>query len=206
MNGDALFDMYIISGSDRLINPRSSASSMEILEVTSGEVLLSVGTEKITLHSGDIVYVPTGVILSAEVPDGYASVRGVSFTPSIFEDALENFDTEVLSMFYIKSRTGVVSFTSSDRITHALSRCMDAAADEYFSKELCYKLVIKANIFFMISAILRRLIDLKIIAEKLGHTGAVADKANGIAKKCDLCFLHNYLSPRSLSALPLTSL
>ena len=128
---------------------------MEILELTSGKATFRVGTELIDMSAGDILYVPTGVMLRAEAVDGYASIRGVMLSPSIFEDALLHFDLEVLSMFYIKSRTSVVSFSSSDPVTRALSRCMEAAADEFLAKELCYKLVIKANIFFIISAILR---------------------------------------------------
>lgn len=152
---DIGFDVYLASGQGILINPRSTGASMEIIEVTAGEVLLQIGTERVSAAEGDLVYAPTDMMLRAEALGEYASLRGVSFSPELFEDALLHFDGELLTMFYIQSRTSLVRFDTDNPVAPALHRCMEAAADEFLSKELCYRLVIKANILFMISAILR---------------------------------------------------
>lgn len=149
------FDVYIASGQGLLVSPRTLGASMEIIEVTAGEIEVQIGTENVIAKEGELVYAPTDMMLCAEALGEYASLRGVSFSPELFEDALLNFDSEILSMFYIQSRTSVMRFNHDDPVAFALHKCMEAAADEFFSKELCFRLVIKANILFMISAILR---------------------------------------------------
>ncbi len=152
---DIGFDVFVASGQGLLISPRSSGASMEIIEVTSGELVIQIGTETVSATEGELIYVPTNMMLRAEAVGEYASLCGVSFSPLLFEDALEHFDGELLTMFYIQSRTSPIRFASDNPISSALHRCMEVAADEFLSKELCYRLVIKANILFMISAILR---------------------------------------------------
>ena len=153
--GNSGFDVYIASGQGLLVSPRALGASMEIIEVTAGEIEVQIGTETVIAKKGELVYAPTDMMLRAEALGEYASLRGVSFSPELFEDALLNFDSEILSMFYIQSRTSVMRFNHDDPVAFALHKCMEAAADEFFSKELCFRLVIKANILFMISAILR---------------------------------------------------
>ena len=155
MNSTELINTYVAGGSGVLISPRPSGDQMEILEICSGEVLVQIGTETVTMSVGDIVYVPTEMMLRAESASGYASLRGVSFSPTIFEEALEHFDTEVLSMFYIQSRNGVTVFKANERLTCDISRRMETATDEFMSKEICYRLVIKASVFLMVSSLLR---------------------------------------------------
>ena len=149
------FDMYVASGTGMLISPRYSGDMMEILAVGSGELSVQVGTDFVTLHAGDFVYVPTNMMLRAEAEGGYASLRGVRFSAELFEDALEHFDSEVLSMFYVQSRTSTVLFSAEHQLAAQLHSYMETASDEFMSKELCYKLAIKANIFLMIAAIIR---------------------------------------------------
>ena len=66
MNSEQNIDMYVASGTGALIPPRSSGSQMELLEVSSGSATVSVGTTTLTMNSGDIVYVPTDMMLRAE--------------------------------------------------------------------------------------------------------------------------------------------
>ena len=155
MNSTELWDMYVAGGTGVLIAPRSSGSQMEMLEVASGGVTLQIGTETVLMNSGDLVYIPTDMMLRAEATDGFASLRGVSFSSEIFDGALEHLDTEVLTMFYIQSRNSVAVFRSGDPLATSLSRYMESATDEFMSKELCYRLVIKSAVYLMLSAILR---------------------------------------------------
>ena len=161
MNSEQNIDMYVASGTGTLIAPRSSGSQMELLEVSSGSATVSVGTTTLLMHSGDIVYVPTDMMLRAEAEGTFASIRGVSFAAEILDGALERFDTEVLSMFYIQSRNNIAIFRASDPIAHRLSRDMESAAEEFLAKDVCYRLIIKSRLFLMISSILRAYSEMK---------------------------------------------
>ena len=154
MNSEQLIDMYVASGTGILIPPRSSGSQMELLEVSSGSVIVSVGTETMRMNCGDIVYVPVDMMLRAEAEGSFASLRGVSFSGEILDGALERFDTEVLSMFYIQSRNNIAVFRAGDPLAGQLSRNMESAAEEFLAKEVCYRLIIKSRVFLMISTII----------------------------------------------------
>ena len=155
MNNTEPISMYVFSGTETLISPRPSGSQMEILEISLGEVSVQIGTESLTMRRGDILYVPTETMLRATSIGGYASIRGVSFSPDVFEDALENFDTEVLSMFYVQSRNGATVFRADDAIAADVSRYMETATDEFMSKDICYRLVIRSSVYLIIAAVLR---------------------------------------------------
>lgn len=159
MNSQELINTYVASGIGGLISPRPTGSQMEILQITAGEASVQIGTEFITMRSGDIVYVPTEMMLRAEAVAGFASLRGVSFAAEIFDDALENFDIEVLSMFYVRSRNSTAVFRADEPIARELSRYMETATDEFMAKELCYRLVIKSSVFLMVASILRSYSD-----------------------------------------------
>ena len=159
MNSQELINTYVASGIGGLISPRPTGSQMEILQITAGEASVQIGTEFITMRSGDIVYVPIEMMLRAEAVDGFASLRGVSFAAEIFDDALENFDIEVLSMFYVRSRNSTAVFRADEPIARELSRYMETATDEFMAKELCYRLVIKSSVFLMVASILRSYSD-----------------------------------------------
>ena len=161
MNNEQLIDMYVASGTGILIPPRSSGSQMELLEISSGSATVSIGTQTLFMNSGDILYVPTDMMLRAESQGSFASLRGVSFAREIFYGALERFDTEVLSMFYIQSRNNIAVFRAQDPIAKQLSRNMESAAEEFLAKEVCYRLIIKSRLFLMISTILRAYSEMK---------------------------------------------
>jgi len=155
VNNTDPISMYVSSGTETLISPRPSGSQMEMLEISVGEVSVQIGTESVSMTRGDVLYVPTSTMLRVVSTGGYASLRGVSFSSEIFEDALENFDNEVLSMFYIQSRNSTMIFRADDPITAEISRYMETATDEFMSKDICYRLVIRSSVYLIIAAVLR---------------------------------------------------
>ena len=50
------FSIYKETGKGRVINARCHKSKMEMIEITSGEVKLQVGTETVNAKRGDIVH------------------------------------------------------------------------------------------------------------------------------------------------------
>ena len=149
------FSMYKESGSGRIVNSRSHKTSMEIVEITSGAVMVQIGTELVAAGEGDFIYVPPTMTFRVDAATDYAAVRGMIFDMSIIEENLENFDSEVFYMFYVQSKNKITVFGQEHPVNPALKRYMKESYDEYTEKEICYKLPIRANIYHMMTALLR---------------------------------------------------
>lgn len=149
------FSMYKQSGEGRLVNSRSHKTSMEIVEVTSGAVMVQIGTELVGAEQGDFLYIPPSMTFRVDAATEYASVRGMIFDTSIIEANLENFDSEIFYMFYVQSKNKITVFGKDHPVNPTLKRFMQESDDEYSEKEICYKLPIRANIYHMMTVLLR---------------------------------------------------
>ncbi len=149
------FEMYFVSGDGRLVNVITHEAAMEIIQIMSGKVKLIVGTETIEAKAGDIIYIPPTMVFRADAIGAKASVRGMKFSSSILEENMENFDAEVFYMFYLQSKSKIAHFDKNSSVYEALSKCMQESYDEYVAKEICYKLPIRANIYLMMTELLR---------------------------------------------------
>lgn len=149
------FSMYAESGEGRLINARTHDSSMEIIEILYGDVNIQIGTELIEASAGDFVYIPPTLVFRADATSERASIRGMIFETSILEENMENFDAEVFYMFYLQSKNKVTAFKTGDGVYETLEKYMQESYDEYVSKDVCYKLPIRANIYLMMTSLLR---------------------------------------------------
>ena len=161
------FEMYSISGNGTLVPARYSATKMEIVQVTAGNVKIQIGTEYIDASVGDFLYVPHGLVYKAEASDGYASVRGMIFDTSIIEANMVNYETEILYMFYVQSENKIKIFKEGHPIHSILSRCMSDSYEEYLAKDVCYKLPIRANIYLSMTALLRHYCTVKDDSERM---------------------------------------
>ena len=149
------FSMYKESGEGRIVSSRSHKTSMEIVEVTSGTVMVQIGTELVAAAEGDFLYIPPAMTFRVDAATDYAAVRGMIFDMSIIEANLENFDSEVFYMFYVQSKNKITVFGTEHPVNPTLKRFMKESYDEYSEKEICYKLPIRANIYQMMTALLR---------------------------------------------------
>ena len=149
------FSIYKETSDGRLINSRSSEDVMEIVEVTQGEVVAQIGTVFIEAKRGDFFYVPPEMMFRVDAQNGVASVRGMTFDSSILEENMENFDSEVFYMFYVQSRSKNTVFSPGHPVHSYLEKYMQEAYDEYSVKDVCYKLPIRANIYMMMTCLLR---------------------------------------------------
>ena len=149
------FEIYTKSGTGKLVRARSQTDAMEIVKITAGEVSLVVGTERFSAKRGDIVFVPPTMIFSVDAISEKASVRGIIFKNSIIEENMENFDAEIFYMFYIQSKSKIAHFTSDSPVYTALDCCISACHEENASKDVCYKLPIRANIYLLMTSLLR---------------------------------------------------
>ena len=149
------FSMYKESGEGRIVSSRSHKTSMEIVEVTSGAVMVQIGTELVAAGEGDFLYIPPAMTFRVDAATDYAAVRGMIFDMSIIEANLENFDSEIFYMFYVQSKNKITVFGADHPVNPTLRRFMQESYDEYSEKEICYKLPIRANIYHMMTALLR---------------------------------------------------
>ena len=161
------FEMYSLSGNGRIIAPRYSETKMEIVEVTAGKVEIQVGTECIEAVAGDFLYVPYGLVFTVSAIEGYAAVRGMMFDSSIIEANMVNYETEILYMFYVQAENKIKIFKENHPIHSVLRRCMSYSYEEYMSKDVCYKLTIRANIYLSVTSLLRHYCTVKNESERI---------------------------------------
>ncbi|MBQ8689269.1 MAG: helix-turn-helix transcriptional regulator [Clostridia bacterium] len=149
------FKMYAVSGEGRLINSAISESLMQIIEIMSGTVNVQIGTQLLKATAGDFLYIPPNSVYRVDAVSESASLRGINFDSSIIIDNMENFDEEIFYMFDVQSKNRVSLFKKGSPIYSTLSLYMSESYDEYVSKDICYKLPIRANIYRMVTALLR---------------------------------------------------
>ena len=154
-NPQFYFKMYAESGEGRLVNSNIQNSSMQIVEVLAGEVELQIGTEILIASQGDFAYVPPKMVYRIDSIGGYAAVRGISFEASILKENMENFDTEVFYMFDVQSRNRIALFSHGHPVYPTLEHYMHECYEEFIAKDVCYKLPIRANIYLIMTALLR---------------------------------------------------
>ncbi len=148
------FRMYSSHGAG-IIHTGYNPTAMEIIEVTFGQLSMQIGTETVLASAGDFVLVPSGLVFRLEAAEGEAGVRSLVFDREIIESNMENFDTEILYMFYVQSRNRITVFRREHPIYESLAFSMTESYDEYVSRDVCYKLPIRANIYLIMTALLR---------------------------------------------------
>ena len=149
------FEMYVGGADGRIINPRYSEDSMEIIEVTEGAVTIQIGTELVGAAAGDFIYIPPKMVLRVDSDGGYASIRGMIFASSVLKDNMHSHESEIFYMFGVQSVNRITVFGKEHPVYPTLSRCMSGAYDEYMSKDVCYMLPMRANIYLMMTELLR---------------------------------------------------
>ena len=154
-NPQFYFKIYAESGEGRLINSDIQRSSMQIFEVLSGEVEIQIGTEILIASQGDFAYVPPTMVYRVDAIGGYAAIRGINFEASILRENMENFDAEVFYMFDVQSKNRISLFSHGHPVYPTLMHYMHESYEEFIAKDVCYKLPIRANIYLMMTALLR---------------------------------------------------
>ncbi len=149
------FKMYAVQGTGRLVNSTVHERSMEIIEVLSGNVEIQIGTEILMAEAGDFVFVPTANVFRIMAIEESAMVRAMVFDSSIIRNNMENFEEEVFYMFDVQSRNKISVFKADHPVYPTLSHYMSESYEEYIAKDVCYKLPIRANIYLMMTALLR---------------------------------------------------
>ncbi len=161
------FSFFRESGEGCVLKPHRHPGSMEILEIVEGEARVGIGTTTLSATTGDFFYIPADMMHRAEAVGGNLTVRGLVFETSILEANMQSFDTEILYMFYVQSKNRITVFRPSHGVYDVLANYMQDSCDEFLGKDVCYKLPIRANIYLMMTALLRHYCGLKDEQERM---------------------------------------
>ncbi|MBR2465556.1 MAG: helix-turn-helix domain-containing protein [Clostridia bacterium] len=167
------FKMYSAQGEGRLINSRLSYGCMEIVEVISGSVRAFIGTEQARAEAGEFLYVPPSLVFRLESEDGAASVRGIIFDSFILETNMQSYESEILYMFDVQSKSRLAVFGEGHPVYETLAIYMQESYDEYVLKDVCYNLPVRANIYLMMTALLRHYCGSKSESDRLVYHNVV---------------------------------
>ena len=167
------FKMYSESGEGRLINSRAGDRSMEIVEIMSGAVTAFIGTEQAEAEAGDFLFVPPGMVFRIETMGVPATIRGITFDSSILEANMQTYEAELLYMFDIQSKNRLTVFKEGHPVYETLAIYMQESYDEYILKDVCYNLPIRANIYLMMTALLRHYCSAKTDSDKIVYHNVI---------------------------------
>lgn len=155
MADDKMFIKLYSAGGEGIIDSGYYDDAHCIIQITSGNVAVSVGTEVVEASAGDFIYVPPTLVFRVESIGSPASIRGLAFERSLVVGEMDNFDSEIFYMFFVQSCTRIVTFKKGHPIYENLSYYMTEAYEEYISKDVCYRLPVRANIYLLVSSVLR---------------------------------------------------
>ena len=154
MAEEKLIKLYSAVG-EGIIDLGYNETASELLYIVGGEVCVTVGTEVSEVSAGDFLFIPADMVFRVEAVGGPASVRGFVFERQLIEENMDNFDGEINYMFYVQSFSRIVTFKKDHPIYETLAYCMNEAYEEYISKDVCYRLPVRAYLYLLGSAILR---------------------------------------------------
>lgn len=150
-----LFGMTVSSGEGRLIPATNNAEQMAFVGVLHGQISARIGVFPVEGSAGDVFFVPSGTLFFCNAKDGFASVRMMTFHSSLLTGNMDALEQDLLYMLTVQARNSLFRFGAEHPLHARLSSCMQTAADEYLEKEPCYQLPIRANIYLMMTALLR---------------------------------------------------
>ena len=148
------FSTYSAAGNG-IVDFGYHADSAVIIEMVDGDAIITIGTDTVEASIGDFIYVPSDLVFRVESVGGMAAIRALVFDMDIIKENMENFESEILYMFYVQSRTKTFVFKKGHSMYESVAYFMHEAYEEYVSKDVCYQLPVKANIYLLMSTVLR---------------------------------------------------
>lgn len=154
MAEETLFNLYS-KGGEGIIDSGYFADSSCFIQIVGGSVTVSIGTETAEAGVGDFLFVPSSLVFRVESLKGPAAIRVLVFNRNFVEENMDNFDGEINYMFYVQSLSRIVAFRKGHPIHEQISFYMNEAYEEYISKDVCYRLTVRANIYLLAATVFR---------------------------------------------------
>ncbi len=151
---DAKFEIKTVDGTGAVLTDFHKASAT-VIEISSGDVSIFVGTESREAAEGSYVYIPSGLAYRVDSGERRAVIRSVTFPDALVSEHMDKLDCDLYYMFSIQSRGRITVFEPGHPIYETTAFSVSEICDEYFAKDVCYRLPIRANIYILVSALLR---------------------------------------------------
>lgn len=149
------FEMTVRHGEGRLIPTFIRDGWMSFVGVLSGKVRIQAGLFSREASEGEILFVAPSRLLFCETVGSPAEIRLMTFHESILSQNMDTIESELLYMLTVQAKNLLFTFTSEHPLHAKLTALMDAAQDEYEAKEVCYAMPIRANLYLMMTELLR---------------------------------------------------
>ena len=149
------FEMTVRHGEGRLIPTLIRDGWMSFVGVLSGKVRIQAGLFAHEASEGEILFVAPSRLLFCETVDGLAEVRLMTFHESILSQNMDTIESELLYMLTVQAKNMLFTFNAEHPLHAKLTALMDAAQDEYEAREVCYAMPIRANLYLMMTELLR---------------------------------------------------
>ena len=149
------FEMTVRHGEGRLIPTLIRDGWMSFVGVLSGKVRIQAGLFSHEATEGEILFIAPSRLLSCETVGAPAEIRLMTFHESILSQNMDTMESELLYMLTVQAKNLLFTFTSEHPLHAKLTALMDAAQDEYEAHEVCYAMPIRANLYLMMTELLR---------------------------------------------------
>lgn len=149
------FEMTVRHGEGRLIPTFIRDGWMSFVGVLSGKVRIQAGLFSHEATEGEILFIAPSRLLSCETVGAPAEIRLMTFHESILSQNMDTMESELLYMLTVQAKNLLFTFTSEHPLHAKLTALMDAAQDEYEAHEVCYAMPIRANLYLMMTELLR---------------------------------------------------
>ena len=149
------FEMTVRHGEGRLVPTFLREGWMSFVGVLSGKVQIQAGLFSREASENEILFVAPSRLLSCEAVDGPAKLRLMTFHESILSQNMDTIESELLYMLTVQAKNLLFTFTEEHPLHAKLTALMDAAQDEYEAHEVCYAMPIRANLYLMMTELLR---------------------------------------------------
>ena len=126
----------------------------QLIHVLRGKVSFRFGIHSLCAATDDIFYLPPGTVMSA-VGEGYAVIHRAVFDVAEVGEEADGFDSELLSIHAMRHKHSAVRFSREHPLHGYLAEALRKLYDEWQTKDVCYRLAIKATVFEMMASILR---------------------------------------------------
>ena len=149
------FEMTVRHGEGRLVPTFLREGWMSFVGVLSGKVQIQAGLFSREASEGEILFVAPSRLLSCEAAGGPAKIRLMTFHESILSQNMDTIESELLYMLTVQAKNLLFTFTEEHPLHAKLTALMDAAQDEFEAHEVCYAMPIRANLYLMMTELLR---------------------------------------------------
>ncbi len=149
------FPFFVTSESgDGILVPPCSYHLSQLLFVRRGDITLSAGTVCHAASAGDILYIPeeTLTIVEATSP---AAIRRFVFHAEDPTSDIPDFERGLLHIRHLKYRHTAIRYPAVSETAKTLSRIADKLYEEWQSREIFFRLAIRALLSEAVATMLR---------------------------------------------------